>query len=257
MRLPRPQIEDCCVHVTHRCQERRFLLKFDLDRMQYRRRLLEAARRFTRVRVLDYVITANHVHLLTWVPRMADLSAMMRWLQGTFAQDYNRRHKREGSVWRGRFHPTLVQSGSHLSRCLFYLDMNMVRAGVVAHPFLWRFGGAAELCGERQRYRVTDRERLLWCLGTPGEHASFREWYKATLADLCRPDRVVAGREPHWTSAFAVGDPDWLRHLGGERRDLSPYIRALPGQPGRAASESHVLQVPQSVFLRLWHRLSG
>jgi len=257
MRLPRPQIQDCCVHVTHRCQERRFLLKFDLDRKQYRRRLLEAARRFTRVRVLDYVITANHVHLLTWVPRMADLSAMMRWLQGTFALDYNRRHEREGSVWRGRFHPTLVQSGSHLSRCLFYLDMNMVRAGVVAHPLLWRFGGAAELCGLRQRYRVTDRERLLWCLGMPGEHDSFRKWYQATLDDLCRPGHASPDREPHWTSAFAVGDPDWLRRLGGEREDLSPYIRALPAASGATASESHVLQVPQTVFLRLWHDLSG
>jgi hypothetical protein len=40
-----------------------------------------------------------------------------------------------------------MQSGSHLSRCLFYIDMNMVRAGVVTHPFEWAFGGAAELGG--------------------------------------------------------------------------------------------------------------
>ncbi|MFA5204722.1 MAG: hypothetical protein WC708_10005 [Lentisphaeria bacterium] len=36
MRLPRPQIERCCVHVTHRCQERRFLLRFAADRRQCR-----------------------------------------------------------------------------------------------------------------------------------------------------------------------------------------------------------------------------
>jgi len=145
MRLPRPQIEQCCVHVTHRCQERRFLLRFANDRRQYRLRLFEAAQRFPLVKILDYVITSNHVHLLAWVRRMQDLSEMMHWLQGVAAQDANRRKKREGCFWRGRFHPTLVQTGRHLSRCLFYLDMNMVRAGVVDHPSDWAFGGAADL----------------------------------------------------------------------------------------------------------------
>ena len=46
MRLPRPQIENCCVHITHRCQERRFLLGTDIDRQQYVRRLREASLRF-------------------------------------------------------------------------------------------------------------------------------------------------------------------------------------------------------------------
>jgi len=128
MRLPRPQVENCCVHVTHRCQERRFLLGTDIDRRQYVRRLREASLRFPTVRLLNYVVTSNHVHLLAWVPRLADLSAMMGWLQGTFAGDRNRRTGREGALWRGRFHPTLVETGAHLSRCLFYLDMNLVRA---------------------------------------------------------------------------------------------------------------------------------
>ena len=66
-----------------------------------RRRLYEASRKFRRVRFLDYVMTSNHVDLLLWVPRMHDLSAMMRWLQGTFARDYNLRQEREGSFWRG------------------------------------------------------------------------------------------------------------------------------------------------------------
>ena len=46
MRLPRPQIENCCVHVTHRCQERQYLLPTDIDRKQYVKRLWQASRRF-------------------------------------------------------------------------------------------------------------------------------------------------------------------------------------------------------------------
>jgi putative transposase len=252
MRLPRPQIEDCCVHVTHRCQERRFLLRFGVDRRRYRARLLEASRRFRRVRFLDYVITSNHVHLLLWVPRMADLSAMMHWLQGTAARDCNRRKGREGSVWRGRFHPTLVQTGSHLSRCLFYLDMNMVRAGVVTHPFQWRFGGAAELGCERQRNRIVDQARLLECLEMAGQPEQFRAWYRATLAELC--GRPVAPRERFWSSAFAVGDRGWLAGLTGDGTRVSEYIRPVASGGGEADTV-YALEAPASVLSRLWRRL--
>jgi len=253
LRLPRPQITDCCVHVTHRCQEGRFLLKFDLDRAAYRRRLFEASRRFRRLRFLDYTITSNHVHLLVWAPRMADLSEMMHWLQGSAAVDRNRRKGRHGAVWSGRFHPTLVQSGSHLSRCLFYLDMNMVRAGVVGHPFEWPFGGAVELGGQRRRCRVIDQARLLACLGMPGRAEAFQAWYRATLAELCRTPAQPP--EPYWAKAFAVGDRAWLSGLGGAREDLSAYVQPAGPDSGPAAGTC-VLQPPQSVLRRLWHRLT-
>jgi len=254
MRLPRPQIDQCCVHVTHRCQERRFLLKFARDRRQYRRRLFEATRRFPLVRMLNYTITSNHVHLLAWVRRMHDLSDMMHWLQGVAAQDFNRRKDREGSYWRGRFHPTLVQSGRHLSRCLFYMDMNMVRAGVVAHPFEWASGGAADLAGDRQRYCIVDREQLLACLGMPGPWDSFRKWYEATLAELCA--RPTPSLESFWSSAFAVGEPAWLSGLGGGRMDLTEYIEVVAGG-GEETDDLHVLRPPQSVVLRVWRMLQG
>jgi len=50
----------------------------------------------------------------------------MRFLQGTAARDHNRRTGRRGAFWSDRYHPTLVQSGVHLSRCLLYVDLNMV-----------------------------------------------------------------------------------------------------------------------------------
>ena len=124
IRVPRPQIRDRCVHVTRRCQQRECSLKFGIDRRQYQRRLLQASREFRRLRLLDYTTTSNRVHLLLWVPRMAHPSGMMHWLQGTYTRDHDRRKNREGAFWRGRCHRTRVQSGLHLSRCLFYLDIH-------------------------------------------------------------------------------------------------------------------------------------
>ena len=49
-------VDHCCFHITHRCQERRFLLKFEIDRKNYVKRLDEASRKYT-VDILDYVVT--------------------------------------------------------------------------------------------------------------------------------------------------------------------------------------------------------
>ena len=67
----------CCYQVTHRCQERRFLLRFKKDRQQYRQRLAEAAAKYP-VAVLDYLVTSNHVHLLLWAERPPHVSAALR-----------------------------------------------------------------------------------------------------------------------------------------------------------------------------------
>jgi hypothetical protein len=104
---------------------------------------------------------------------MEDISKMMHWLQGTFTIYYNHREKSKGSFWRGRFHPTLIESGAHLSRCIFYIDMSMVRAGIVDNPVNWSFGGYQELSGRRQRYKIIDQDQLLKLL-SKSDIVSFR-----------------------------------------------------------------------------------
>jgi hypothetical protein len=55
------------------------------------------------------------------------------------------------------FHATLVEEGSYLWRCLCYIELNMVRAGVVSHPREWEWVGYHEIMGQRKRYRLLDR----------------------------------------------------------------------------------------------------
>jgi len=130
--------ESCCCHITHRCQERRYLLRYARDRRAFVKRLWQM-KQGHRVDVLSYMATSNHFHLLLWAERPGHASEAMQFLGGVVAQDYNRRKKREGAFWRGRHRATLVQTGPHLCRCLFYIDMNMVRAGM-GRDFLSRVG---------------------------------------------------------------------------------------------------------------------
>jgi putative transposase len=196
------------------------------------------------------MMTSNHVHLLVWAgPGGGDLAEAMRFLQGTAARDYNRRKKHSGAFWSDRYHPTLVQTGVHLSRCLFYVDMNMVRAAVVSHPAEWAASGYHELAGRRQRYRVLNLSRLLWCLGMPGRLTEFQAWYRETVDELVRSAYRL--REPVWSETAAVGSRAWVEALASRvivgRKAVVPL--AMPSGLAVAEGEStYALQVSRRVF---------
>ena len=65
------------------------------------------------------------------IPRAIQLVA------GRTGQEYNQRKKRTGAYWEDRYQAMAVENGDHLARCLVYIDTNLVRAGVVAHPAQW------------------------------------------------------------------------------------------------------------------------
>ena len=62
-RANRFRVDGGVFHVTHRCHNRKFLLKFARDRNAYRARLREYVGQYE-VWLLDYCVTSNHVHLV-------------------------------------------------------------------------------------------------------------------------------------------------------------------------------------------------
>jgi putative transposase len=64
---------------------------------------------------------------------------------GHTGQEYNILKGRKGAFWEDRYHATAIESGDHLLKCIVYIDLNMVRAGVVKHPSEWEAGGYNEM----------------------------------------------------------------------------------------------------------------
>ncbi len=80
-------------------------------------------------------------------------------------QEYNRRKKRRGAYWEDRYHATVIESDTHLVKCLLYIDMNMVRTGVVAHPSEWNWSRYNEIQNQKQSYAIINYSRLTELLG--------------------------------------------------------------------------------------------
>lgn len=76
---------------------------------------------------------SNHYHLLIETPD-GNLSAGMRQLDGIYTQTFNRKHCKDGYLFKGRFKAVLVEKESHLLELCRYVVLNPVRAHMVTVP---------------------------------------------------------------------------------------------------------------------------
>ena len=103
------------------------LLKFGRDRRAWIDWLYEARRRYG-LCVLNYTVTSNHGHLLTWDQGHGEIASSMQLIAGRTGQEYNRRKMRRGAFWEDRYHATAVESGEHLARWSTSISTWCVRA---------------------------------------------------------------------------------------------------------------------------------
>lgn len=199
-------------HITHRCHRRAFLLRFGRDRRRYLSWVFEARKRFG-LCLLDYAVTCNHVHLLVKDTVVDAIVPSMQLIAGRTAQEFNLRKRRQGAYWEDRYHATAVETGEHLRRCVVYIDLNMVRAGVVRHPREWPHGGYREIQNPPRRYTLIDLVELSTSCGferlTEFQRAH-REWVSAVLAGSS------GGRDERWSEAVAVGSEAFVAKVKGE-----------------------------------------
>ncbi len=169
-------------HITDRCHRKQFLLKFARDRRAWVRWLYRSRQRFA-LCVLNYQVTSNHAHLLVHDRGGGEVARSMQLMAGCTGRAYNARKQRRGAFWEDFYHATVVDTEEHLARCFTYIDLNMVRAGVVDHPSQWPHCGYHEIQNPPQRYRIIDRAALAALLEVEEDQLARvqNEWIDATL----------------------------------------------------------------------------
>jgi len=197
-------------HITHRCHKREFLLKFSRDRKRWLHWLYQAKKRFG-LCILNYTLTSNHIHLLVKDKRKGCMiPRSMLLMAGRTAQEYNQRKKRRGAFWEDRYHATAVESGGHLFHCMVYIDLNMVRTGVVNHPKEWFYCGYNEILSHRQRYMLIDIKELMKLLDV-GTREELWNVYGSWIDKKIESEELT--RESKWTESLAVGSKTFVESI--------------------------------------------
>jgi len=195
----------------------------DGDYLRYLHYLLELSRRF-RCAVHAYVLMTNHVHLLL-TPECEDgPSQLMKHLGQRYVQYVNRTYRRSGTLWEGRFRSSVVQTNDYLLRCYRYIEMNPVRAGIVRHPWQYRWSSFAAN-GDGVPSRIVEPHDEYLALGR--RHADRIRAYRSLFEQDVKPDDVEEIRLAV-NGGYALGGQ-------GFQQEIAAMLgrRVTPGVAGR------------------------
>lgn len=137
-RMGRTVLPDYPHHVVQRGHNRQVVFAERADYERYLETLSEFKDVYG-VKVYAYCLMTNHVHLLVAPEDIAGLGALMKRLAGRQTRYHNRLEGRTGTLWESRYKSSPVDSDNYLLACSRYIEMNPVRARMVAAPeaYVW------------------------------------------------------------------------------------------------------------------------
>jgi putative transposase len=181
----RVEYEGAIYHVMNRGDGGEKIFRDDFDRAGFVRALGEVCAR-TAWQVHAYCLMPNHFHVVLETPQ-ANLVAGMKWWLGTYTNRYNRRHRRPGHVFAGRY-KALVVDGSgdgYLRTVAEYVHLNPVRAGLLQtqdplRSYPWSsYPAYLERPARRPAWLRVDR--VLGDMGIPKDSAAGRRVYERLM----------------------------------------------------------------------------
>ncbi|MCI0516332.1 MAG: transposase [Woeseiaceae bacterium] len=146
-RQPRIFIPGYPHHIVQRGHNRSAVFGDAADYYYYLKNLIEWKNNY-RIGVYAYCLMTNHVHLVL-VPHEdgSAVSRLMRRLSARQGRRVNRLDNRLGTLWSGRFKSSVVDTDRYLMACLRYVELNPVRAGIVARPEDYPWSSYAQRLG--------------------------------------------------------------------------------------------------------------
>lgn len=132
-RKPRLFLPEQPQHVVVRGHNRDPVLAHHDDFRFLYQSLREVVERY-KLSVHAWVFMHNHLHLLVTPADAESLPRTMQSVGRRYAQYFNRRYHRSGSLWDGRYKASLVDTEHYLLACYRYIELNPVRAGIVKRP---------------------------------------------------------------------------------------------------------------------------
>ncbi len=223
-RLPRLTLAGYPHHVIQRGNNRQLIFSSTSDRSYFLTLLDESAKKFG-VALHAYVLMDNHFHLLATPHTDTGLPLMMQAVGRSYVRYFNQLQSRSGTLWEGRYRSTLIQTDRYLLTCMAYIDLNPVRAGLVAQANDYPWSSHGHYAGLRADKLVTPHP-LFWALGnTPfGREAAYAEMVRQGVS-TDQQAQLTASTLNGW----ALGSKDFVADL--QKRTDRRVQKVQAGRP--------------------------
>jgi len=250
----RVEYEDAVYHVVARGNEQKAIYRDVTDYQIFLHTLAHACEQFGLI-VHVYCFMPNHYHLVVQTPR-ANLSRALGWLQTTYSIRFNRRHRRSGHLFQGRFKAQLVEADAYGRRLVTYIHLNPVRPRDKSKPipadrreeleaYPWSSHGVYS--GRRGKQAIPPWLSLEWLWYFGRSYGPARRAYRRDIANsfgrrVSDPfaelrGGLVLGGEDLWARARqCIGQGDgreeirWSRHADQDQvwAALAPLLQEEP-----------------------------
>lgn len=223
-RLPRLTLPGYPHQVIQRGNNRQPIFASNADYQTLLDLLAENAKKFG-VAIHAYVLMSNHFHLLATPETVDGLPQMMQAVGRRYVRYFNDTQQRTGTLWEGRYKSTLIQAERYLLACMVYIDLNPVRAGLVAQARDYSWSSHGHYTGQRIDKLITPHP-LYWALGnTPfAREAAYAELVQRGISPVQQAaltDSVLRG--------WALGEPDFVADL--QKRTERRVTKRTAGRP--------------------------
>jgi putative transposase len=235
-RPPRLVVPDIAMHVRQRGNDGQACFRHESDRLVYLLSLHELCGK-ARCALHAYCLMTNHVHLLLTPPDERACATLMRDLGQRYVQYFNRRYRRTGTLWEGRYRSCLVDSREYVLGCYRYIELNPVRAGIASSPTGYRWSSYCANIGAGENKLLTPHPEYLALADRPDRRQNV---YQGMFDDGNDSALVTAIRAATYGGHPLVGE-QLKRQLAGEGR------RVEPGKAGRRPRRE---QAPDEVASR-------
>ena len=185
-RIKRLAVPGVALHVVQRGNNRQAVFFHEADYISYLDLAFESAGRYG-VSIHAFVCMTNHVHILLTPWGEDSVSRLMQRLGALYTSGINAVYRRTGSLWEGRFKSSLVDSERYVLACYRYVEMNPVRAGMVAHPADYRWSSYRHHTESLSDYPIRPHAEWLALGSTPGDR---RTRYLELIAEGLKNDDI-------------------------------------------------------------------
>jgi putative transposase len=223
-RLPRLSLAGYPHHIIQRGNNRQAIFTTVADYRHLLGLLEENAKKFE-VEVHAYVLMTNHFHLLATPQTDKGLPLLMQAVGRSYVRYFNDLQARTGSLWEGRYRSTLIQTDRYLLACMAYMDLNPVRAGMVAEARDYPWSSYGWYAGLRADKLITPHA-LYWDLAnTPfGREAAYADLVRAGVS----PEQQAALTRSA-LAGWALGEDDFVADL--QKRTERRVNKSKAGRP--------------------------